>query len=943
MPKKLVQKNPILPNTNNYLEIIGAREHNLKNINIRLPHNQLTVITGVSGSGKSSLIFDILYAESHRRHMETLETTYIHNFINTQSRPDVDRIHGLQSAIGIKQERGSKRTLRSTVGTVTEIHALLRLLFARSAVAYSYLSGEKMISQSDEQIETLLLKNYANQEIRLLSPLVRGRKGNYKALFRQLYEQGFSNVRLNGKIQPILLNMKLDRYKIHDIELVTDSLLVDSKNKQPLRKALQTAMHYGKGIIMVQRHKDTSIQYFSRTLTDPKTGLSYDQPSPNTFSFNSSNGACLTCHGFGKVVYIDKKALIPNPSLSIYQGGIAPLATYNNNLIIFKKTALQLKKHGYSLRTPIKEIQDEVLDKILYGGQNKYMPLQNTRKEEASILAFLLKRKNKKRDISHDFSQIRICPACQGGRLKKEALHFKIAKKNIAELSMMNLQELYNWFENIEEHLTQQQNQIVEDLLKEVRKRLKLLLNIGLYYLHLYRPLQTLSGGETQRIRLATQIGTQLVGILYILDEPSIGLHQLDNQKIIKAQQDLRDIGNTVLVIEHDKDTMLAADYLVEIGPKAGKHGGEVVAAGTPTQFLSQQSITADYLKGKKSIVVPKKRRRGNGNHIELQGCTGHNLKNVTLKLPLGQLICITGVSGSGKSTLIQHTLYPLLKKHLSLIGPKPLSYKSCKGLEHIDKAIFINQAPIGRTPRSNPATYTGLFSFIRTLFTKIPEAKIRGYKPSQFSFNVKGGRCHTCEGAGIKLIEMDFLPSIRVTCETCQGSRYNRETLEIKYKSKSIADVLSMTVEEALTFFEKHPSMICKLKALSQVGLGYITLGQYATTLSGGEAQRVKLATELAKKATGKTLYLLDEPTTALHFQDIEHLIEVIQKLVAKGNTVLITEHNLDIIKVADHIIDLGPEGGDNGGKIVVQGTPEVVATHPTSHTATFLRKMLT
>lgn len=932
----------ILPHTNHYLEVIGAREHYLKNINVRLPHRQLIVLTGVSGSGKSSLAFDTIYAEGHRRHMETLETSYVSNFIDSLERPNVDKIHGLPSVIGIKQETGSQRTLRSTIGTTTEIYAFLRLLFARTAIAYSYLTGKKMIKQSDEQIEALLIKKNAGQKIILLAPLIKGRKGNYQALFNQLHEKKFTKVRLNGTIVNITPGMQVDRYKNHDIELVIDELVVNVKDTTPLRKALHLAMHYGKGTIMTQGEKDTKLHYYSKHLMDPTTGLAYEEPSPNTFSFNSPYGACPTCQGFGQVVYIDEEKLIPNPNLSIGEGGILPLASYTPNFSIFKNAVLILKKKGYSLTTPIKDIPAELLDKILYGNRGKNLTLQSITQKREGLLGFLVERSHRKKNLLDDYSQTKTCPSCQGARLKKEALHFFINGKNIAELSLMTLQSLYNWFEDIETHLNEKQNQIAQDLLKEIRKRLRLILEIGLHYLHLHRPLKTLSGGESQRIRLATQLGTQLMGILYILDEPSIGLHQRDNQKLIQALQSLRDIGNTILVIEHDEETMLSADYLLDIGPKAGKHGGELVAAGTPTEFLQQKSTTADFLKGEKTIAIPKKRRKGNGQTISLKACTGHSLKNIDLHLPLNQLICITGVSGSGKSTLIQHTLIPALNQHFGLLTSKPLPYKNTQGLKHINKLIVINQSSIGRTPRSNPATYTGLFNFIRTLFTSLPEAKIRGYKPGRFSFNVKGGRCETCQGAGIKLIEMDFLPSVRVLCETCKGSRYNRETLEVRYKGKSIADILDMTVEEAMKFFEKYPNIFRKLKALNDVGLGYITLGQHATTFSGGESQRIKIATELSKRDTGQTLYILDEPTTGLHFQDIQQLLKVLNQLVDKGNTVLVIEHNLDVIKVADHIIDLGPESGEAGGQIIAQGTPEQVAKHAKSHTGRFLKTIL-
>lgn len=932
----------VQPHTNHYLEVTGAREHYLKNINVRIPHRQLTVITGKSGSGKSTLAFDTIGGEGTRKYMETLDTSYISNFVDSLQRPDVDKIHGLPAVISIKQEISGQRTLRSTVGTRTELYAFLRLLFARTAVAYSHLSGEKMIKLSSEQMETLVIKKYIGQKITLLAPLVKGRKGHYQTLFNRLLEKKFTKVRLNGTIQNIKPHMRLDRYKNHDIELVTDELFIEEQNKEQTKKALQLAMQYGKGTLMVQGEKEEYPHYYSKFLMDPATGLAYEEPSPNTFSFNSPYGACPTCKGFGEVVYINEKQLIPNPDLSIHQGAILPLAAYSTNFSIFKKTELLLKKQGYTLSTPIKDLPDELLKKVLYGANNTILSLHNIVETGEGLLGFLSQRSHRKKSLLEDYSQTTICPACQGARLKKEALHFILDGKNIAELSMIDLKALYTWFDGIENRLNARQNKIAQDLLKEIRNRLKLILNIGLHYLHLHRPLQTLSGGETQRIHLATQLGTQLVGVLYILDEPSIGLHQRDNKKLIEALKNLRNIGNTILVIEHDEETMISADYLIDLGPDAGKHGGRIVAAGTPAEFLQQKSLTADFLKGTKSITIPTARRPKSKHLLSLIGCRGHNLKNTDLHLPLNQFICISGVSGSGKTTLIKHTLLPAIRQHFELLTPNPLPYKTIKGLEHLNKLIVIDQAPIGRTPRSNPATYTGLFNFIRNLFTNLPEAKIRGYKPGRFSFNVKGGRCETCLGAGIRLIEMDFLPSIRVMCETCKGLRYNRETLEVRYKGKSIADILNMAVEEAVGFFANYPLIAQKLRALYEVGLGYITLGQHATTFSGGEGQRIKLATELSKKDTGKTLYILDEPTTGLHFQDIQQLLQVLQKLVDKGNTVLVIEHNLDVIKVADHLIDLGPESGEEGGKIIAQGAPEEVACLPQSHTGRFLRRIL-
>lgn len=928
-----------------FIEVIGAREHNLKNIDVTLPRNKMVVITGISGSGKSSLAFDTIYAEGQRRYMESF-SAYARSFIGDLERPDVDKINGLSPVISIEQKTTS-RNPRSTVGTVTEIYDFLRLLFARAGEAYSYLTGEKMVKQSEDQIIDHILKNHKTEKLTLLAPVVKGRKGHYRELFVQIRKMGYSKVRVNGEVEEITAKMQLDRYKTHDIEIVIDRIIADPDDRFRISQSVKTALTHGKGLMMILDEKG-HVQHFSQNLMDPKTGLAYDEPAPNTFSFNSPYGACPVCHGLGEVEEVALENVVPDSNLSISRGGIAPLGEYRD-IWIFKKIEAILKRYNINLTTPIKNIPEEVMKIILHGDDEpvavasvKYPGTEWNTKFEG-IINFLEKQKdegseNIKKWIE-EYLSIKTCPECNGARLKKESLHFKIDQKNIAELSMIDIQQLGKWFNNLEDRLDDRQNMIAAEVLKEIRKRIGFLLDVGLDYLQLNRPLRTLSGGEAQRIRLATQIGTQLVGVLYILDEPSIGLHQRDNVKLIKALKDLRDLGNTVLVVEHDKDMMLESDYILDIGPGAGRHGGKVVAAGIPEEFLKQGSTTAGYLKGEINIEVPEKRREGLNESLKLMGASGNNLKMVDLEIPLGKMVCITGVSGSGKSSLIHDTLFPILNQHFFNSRKEPLAYKKIEGLKSIDKVIEVDQSPIGRTPRSNPATYTGVFSDIRTLFTELPEAKIRGYKPGRFSFNVKGGRCETCEGAGMKLIEMDFLPDVYVPCETCKGKRYNRETLEVRFKGKSISDVLDMTVEQAVEFFENQPKIVRRIKTLNDVGLGYITLGQHATTLSGGEAQRVKLATELSKKDTGKTLYILDEPTTGLHFQDIKMLMNVLNKLVDKGNTVLIIEHNLDVIKVADHVVDIGPEGGNGGGTIVVQGTPEVVAKHKTSHTAKFLK----
>ncbi len=944
----IIEAAPVDLSGHENIEIFGAREHNLKNIDATIPRNKLVVITGISGSGKSSLAFDTIYAEGQRRYMESF-SAYARSFIGDMERPDVDKINGLSPVISIEQKTTS-RNPRSTVGTLTEIYDFLRLLYARAGIAYSYLSGKAMIRQSEDQIVDHICKNFDGQKLIVLAPVVKGRKGHYRELFVQIRKMGFSKVRVDGVVMDMVPKMQVDRYKTHDIEIVVDRLVASESDRFRIAQSVKTALSHGKGVLML-RDQENQIHHFSKYLMDPETGLSYDEPSPNNFSFNSPYGACKTCNGLGVVQEISKESIIPDPNLSISRGGIAPLGDYRD-IWIFKKIEAILKRYKVNLSTPINKIPDEVLEVILYGdsvpvavSSKKYPGTQWNTKFEG-IIKFLEKQKEegteKTRKWIEDFMTVKTCPTCDGARLKKESLHFKIADTNIAELAQMDIAQLGNWFVGLEDKLTEKQKQIAPEVLKEIRKRIGFLLDVGLDYLTLNRPLRTLSGGEAQRIRLATQIGTQLVGVLYIMDEPSIGLHQRDNVKLINALKDLRDIGNTIIVVEHDKDMMLASDHIIDIGPGAGRHGGQIVGAAEPKAFLDAGGTTADYLKGIKAIEIPKERRAGSGNSIILKGAQGNNLKKVNLTIPLGKMVCVTGVSGSGKSTLIHDTLFPILNHHFFRSRKRALPYSSIDGLKHIDKVIEVDQSPIGRTPRSNPATYTGVFSDIRTLFTELPEAKIRGYKAGRFSFNVKGGRCETCEGAGMKLVEMDFLPNVHVPCETCKGKRYNRETLEVRFKGKSISDVLDMTVEQAVEFFEHQPKILRKIKTLNDVGLGYISLGQHATTLSGGEAQRVKLATELSKKDTGKTMYILDEPTTGLHFQDIQHLLDVLNRLMDKGNTVLIIEHNLDIIKVSDHIIDLGPEGGDLGGEIVVEGTPEKVAKSKKGYTGRFLKEEL-
>lgn len=948
MARAATQKNIQDSTGYGFIEIIGAREHNLKNITLSFPRNKLVVITGISGSGKSSLAFDTIYAEGQRRYMESF-SAYARSFIGNLERPDVDKINGLSPVISIEQKTTS-RNPRSTVGTVTEIYDFMRLLFARAGEAYSYLSGEKMIRQSEDQILDTILQKFKGSKLILLAPVVKGRKGHYRELFQQIRKQGFTKVRVDGEVLDITAKMQVDRYKIHDIEIVIDRIVADDKDRVRIGQSINRSLKEGKGVMMVLDEKQ-KVHHFSKFLMDPVTGLSYDEPAPNTFSFNSPYGACPVCNGLGQVEEITEESVIPDKKLSISRGGILPLGEYRD-IWIFKKVEAILKRYKLTLSTPIKDIPKDVLQVLLYGDDVpvavpsvKYPGTEwNTRFE--GIVNFLQKQRDEgseaiKRWVE-DFTVVKTCAECNGTRLKKESLHFKIADKNIAELAELDIDHLNKWFTGLERKLNEKQRIIATEVLKEIRKRIGFLLDVGLDYLHLNRPLRTLSGGEAQRIRLATQIGTQLVGVLYILDEPSIGLHARDNVKLIKALKDLRDLGNSVIVVEHDKDMMLESDYIIDIGPGAGRHGGQVVAQGDPATFLKSKSTTAQYLQGKLAIPYNPERRSGNGKSLRLTGASGNNLKTVDLEIPLGAFTCITGVSGSGKSTLIHDTLYPILNQHFFNSRREPLPYKKVEGLQHIDKVIEVDQSPIGRTPRSNPATYTGVFTDIRDLFAQLPEAKIRGYKPGRFSFNVKGGRCETCEGAGLRLIEMEFLPDVYVHCETCKGKRYNRETLEVRFKGKSISDVLDMTVEEAVTFFENQPKILRKIKTLHDVGLGYISLGQHATTLSGGEAQRVKLATELSKRDTGKTFYILDEPTTGLHFQDIAHLLDVLQKLVDKGNTVLVIEHNLDIIKASDYLVDLGPEGGEQGGRIVAKGTPEQVSKNPASYTGKFLKAEL-
>ena len=943
---------------NENIEVFGAREHNLKNIDISIPKNSLVVITGISGSGKSSLAFDTIFSEGQRRYMESF-SAYARQFLGDMERPDVDKITGLSPVISIEQKTTNKNP-RSTVGTVTEVYDFLRLLFARIGEAFSYNTGRKMVKWSEEEIVENILARFPGKKIVVLAPLVRGRKGHYRELFEEVRKKGFLKIRIDGEIKDLVPKMQIDRYKIHDIELVVDRLVADKEQRVRLSESVQKGLQLGNGLLFLLLNDELKLIQYSRQLMCEESGISYEEPSPNAFSFNSPYGACPVCKGLGNVYQVNLETIIPEKNLSINEGAIAPLGE-ERETYIFKQLQQLSKKYKFSLDKPIKDLPESVLNLILFGnkkpdedqiddfGQFETETSKEIPSDEYEGVVNMLKRwfhsdntNEGLRSWVEKFMVLEACPSCHGKRLKKESLWFKVDRKNIAELSEMDLVKLLKWFDGIENRLDKKQNIIARDILKEIRERIQFLLDVGLTYLSLNRPSKSLSGGESQRIRLATQIGSQLQGITYILDEPSIGLHQRDNHQLIKALKNLRDLGNSVLVVEHDKDIMLAADYLIDIGPDAGKHGGEVVAEGKPKNFLQLNTLTSSYLNGDLQIKVPSKRRKGNGKNLILKGASGNNLKNITATFPLGKFICITGVSGSGKSTLINETLYPLLSIHAYNSKMNPLPYKNIEGLEHVDKVVEIDQSPIGRTPRSNPATYCGFFTDIRTLFAAVPEAKIRGYKAGRFSFNVKSGRCDVCQGGGMRTIEMNFLPDVYVNCEKCNGKRYNRETLEIRYKGKSISDVLEMTVDEAVEFFQNVPYIYRKIRVLQEVGLGYITLGQSAVTLSGGEAQRVKLATELSKRDTGKTFYILDEPTTGLHFRDIQHLADVLNKLVDRGNTVLVIEHNMDIIKIADHIIDLGPEGGDAGGKILFEGTPEKLIESKESFTATFLKEEL-
>ena len=934
-----------------YINVYGARVHNLKNIDAEIPRNSLTVITGLSGSGKSSLAFDTIFAEGQRRYIETF-SAYARNFLGNLERPDVDKITGLSPVISIEQKTTNKNP-RSTVGTTTEVYDYLRLLYARAGEAYSYLSGEKMVKYTEEQILDLILKDYQGKRIYILAPLVRSRKGHYKELFEQVRKKGYLYVRVDGDVREALPGMKLDRYKNHDVEVVIDKLVVTDKDDVRLKNSVATAMRQGDGLLMILDAQTDSVRHYSKQLMCPVTGLSYREPAPHNFSFNSPQGACPKCKGLGMVNQIDIEKVIPDRDLSIAEGAVVPLGKYKNSMIFWQIAAL-LEKYEATLKTPIKELPDDAIEEILYGSDERIKiksSLIGTSSDYFVTFEGVVKyiQMLQEKDASataqkwaEQFAKTAVCPECHGAKLNREALSFRVHDKNIYELASMDISELYDWLVNVDQYLSGKQEQIAAEILKEIRTRLKFLLDVGLDYLSLNRSAVSLSGGESQRIRLATQIGSQLVNVLYILDEPSIGLHQRDNQRLIHSLKELRDIGNSVIVVEHDKDMMLAADYVIDMGPKAGRLGGEVVFAGTPQEMLRTHTLTSRYLNGERAIEVPAKRREGNGHSLWLRGAKGNNLKNVDVEFPLGKLICVTGVSGSGKSTLINETLQPILSQKFYRSLQDPLEYDSIEGLEYIDKVVNVDQSPLGRTPRSNPATYTGVFSDIRNLFVGLPEAKIRGYKPGRFSFNVSGGRCEACQGNGYKTIEMNFLPDVYVPCEVCHGKRYNRETLEVRFKGKSIADVLDMTINRAVEFFENVPQILNKIKVIQEVGLGYIKLGQSSTTLSGGESQRVKLATELSKRDTGKTLYILDEPTTGLHFEDIRVLMNVLNKLVDKGNTVIVIEHNLDVIKMADYIIDMGPEGGKGGGELLSCGTPEQVAKSKKGYTPKFLREEL-
>ena len=933
------------------IEVLGARVHNLKNIDVDIPRHALTVVTGLSGSGKSSLAFDTIYAEGQRRYIETF-SAYARNFLDNLERPDVDKISGLSPVISIEQKTTNKNP-RSTVGTVTEIYDFLRLLYARAGDAYSYASGEKMVKYTEEQIIGLLLDHYADHRIYLLAPLVQQRKGHYKELFESVRKKGFIHVRVDGELRPLEAGMRVDRYKNHDIEVVIDKLKVQAKDEERVKKSVQQALSQGDGLMLVLDADDETVRYYSKRLMCPVTGLAYREPAPHNFSFNSSQGACPKCKGLGVVNVIDREKVCPDPKLSIKKGALVPLGKYTKTLIFWAIETV-LEQYGYTIDTPVEELSDEALDAV-FNGTPELLRIPAARMGRSDdyyadfggVVKYIRQMADAEMTAAsqrwaEQFNTTACCPECKGARLNREALSYKFGDKNIAELAAMDVAELKEWLDGIGENLNGKQQAIATEILKEIRSRLSFLLDVGLDYLSLDRTAMTLSGGESQRIRLATQIGSQLVNVLYILDEPSIGLHQRDNVRLIRSLEQLRDTGNTVIVVEHDKDMMMAADYVVDIGPRAGRKGGEVVFQGTPAQMLQSETLTADYLNGTRRIAIPEQRREGNGKVLRIVGAKGNNLKNVTVEFPLGTLIGVTGVSGSGKSTLINDTLYPILSQHVYHSLREPLEYERVEGLEHIDKVVAVDQSPLGRTPRSNPATYTGVFDDIRQLFVNLPEAKIRAYKPGRFSFNVRGGRCETCKGSGYKTIEMNFLPDVYVPCETCHGKRYNRETLEVRFKGKSIADVLDMTINRAVEFFENVPNILHKIKVLQDVGLGYLKLGQSCTTLSGGESQRVKLATELSKRDTGSTVYILDEPTTGLHFEDIRALIDVLNRLVEKGNTVIVIEHNLDVIKVADYLIDMGPEGGRGGGTMVASGTPEAVVSAGKGDTARFLKDEL-
>jgi len=948
----ILKQNIEIEQTDSAGEIVvtGARVHNLKNIDVTIPRNALTVVTGLSGSGKSSLAFDTIYAEGQRRYIETF-SAYARSFLGNLERPDVDKITGLSPVISIEQKTTNKNP-RSTVGTTTEIYDFLRLLYARAGEAFSYVTGEKMVRYAEEQILELIINEYEGKKVILLSPMVKGRKGHYKELFETTRKKGYLHVRIDGEIQELSYGLKVDRYKIHDIELVIDRIVVQDSDRLRLSKSLKRGMQQGDGIIMLLDVESDSVRYFSKSLMCPTSGISYNEPAPHNFSFNSPHGACPTCKGLGYVNEIDIEKIIPNPALSIYNGAIVPLGKYKNSVIYWQIEAI-LEKYECHIKMPVAEIPDEAIEEILNGTderlkiKNQSLGNSNYFLSYDGIIKYIEMQQDQhasatEQKWANQFSKEIICPACKGTKLKKESLYFKIHDKNIAELAKMDIDELHGWISDVEQYLSEKQRTIAIEILKEIKQRLQFLINVGLDYLSLNRSSQSLSGGESQRIRLATQIGTQLVNVLYILDEPSIGLHQRDNERLIKSLKQLRDTGNSIIVVEHDKEMMLSADYLIDLGPRAGRLGGNVVFAGSPEGIFKTNSLTASYLNGKEKIEIPSTTRPGTGKFLTIKGAGGNNLKNINVSFPLGKMICVTGVSGSGKSTLINSTLQPILSQHFYSSLKDPLSYQSVEGIENLDKVVIVDQSPIGRTPRSNPATYTGVFSDIRNLFVSLPEAKIRAYKPGRFSFNTSGGRCEVCSGNGYKTIEMNFLPDVHVTCESCGGKRYNKETLEIRFKGKSIADVLNMTINQAVDFFENQPRILNKIKTLKEVGLGYIKLGQSSTTLSGGESQRVKLATELSKRDTGNTLYLLDEPTTGLHFEDIRVLLCVLNRLTDRGNTVVIIEHNMDVIKACDHIIDIGPGGGREGGHVICSGTPQEVANHPKSETGRYLKREL-